>query len=311
MIAVLILLFCLYSLCSGVLSSSSDTHLTVVRYRKDQRPTTLPIQPFTFHHQFASKPPQPKPPLPLLTGQVSGMQAQSSSGSNGDTRAPIGEDSEDATEKMHRCQVPAAAAAAAPPPGSVRPSPLGSYSPVQLHGGTGSSTCSTCTSSPQPSHTLSCQLQTPETGKHARCSSQLADTPPPPSLGVKRGMVPPMLPAVRGHCFHHGTVTGPSGADIDTLSPLACLDSGTHMAGNSGQGGRTHNGRFWKVSAIFFIKLLIDSLHNLTCFKCFLIVLFCLSFAVCFSLNQNVYDWLSVILKQSKSLKNKKNLPLW
>lgn len=239
---VLILLFCLYSLCPGVLSSSSDTHLRVVRYRKDQRPTTLPIQPFTFHHQFASKPPQPKPPLPLLTGQVSGMQAQSSSGSSCDTGPPNGEDSEDATENMHRCLVPAAAAA--PPPGSVRPSPLGSYSPVQPQGGTSSPTCSTCTSSPQPSHTLSCQLQTPITGTHARCSSQLAGTPPPPSLGVKRGMVPPMLPAVRGHCFHHGTLTGLSAVDSNTLSPLGCLDPGTPIGGTSGQGGRTHNGRF-------------------------------------------------------------------
>lgn len=265
---VLILLFCLYFLCPGVLSSSSDTHLTVVRYRKDQRPTTLPIQPFTFHHQFATKPPQPKPPPPQLTGQVSGMQARSCSGSSFDTRAPTGEDSEDATENMRRCQVPAAAATA-PPPGSVRPSPLGSYSPVQLQGGTGSSTCSTCTSSPQPSHTPSCQLQTPVTGKHARCSAQLADTPPPPSLGVKRGMVPPMLPAVRGHCFRHGNLTSLSAVDSDTLSPLGCLESGTHMGGSSGQGGRTHNGRFLKSIwnfFFFFMKLLMDMLHNIMCF---------------------------------------------
>lgn len=264
------LLFCLRPLCPGVLSSSSDTHLTVVRYRKDQRPTTLPIQPFTFHHQFATKPPQPKPLLPLLTGQPSGMQAQSSSGSSSDTGAPTGEDGEEATENMHRCRVPAAAAAAstAPPPGSVRPSPLGSYSPVQLQGGTGSSTCSTCTSSPQPSHTLACQLQSPVTGKQARCASQLADTPPPSSLGVKRRMVPPMLPALRGHCFHHGTLSALSAGDSDTLSPLGCLDSGTHMGGSSGQGARTHHGRFLKVSGFVFIKLHVDVLRNLMCFKC-------------------------------------------
>uniref|UniRef100_H3DD33 RUN and SH3 domain containing 2 n=1 Tax=Tetraodon nigroviridis TaxID=99883 RepID=H3DD33_TETNG len=193
----------------------------LVRYRKDQRPTTLPIQPFTFHHQFATKPPQPKPPVPLSTGQASGMQAQSSPGSSLDTRAPTEEDNEDATENMHR---------SAPPPGSVRPSPLGSYSPVQLQGGTGSSTCSTCTSSPQPPHTLSCQLQSPGT----------ADTPPPPSLGVKRGMVPPVLPAVRGHCLHHGTLSALSAGDSDVLSPLGCLDPGTHT-GSSGQGGRSHH----------------------------------------------------------------------
>lgn len=169
------------------------------------------------------------------------MQTQSSSGSNSDSRAPIGEDSEDATENVHKCQQPAAAAA--PHPGSVRPSPLGSYSPVRLQGGTGSSTCSTCTPSPQLPHTLSCQLQTPGTGKHTRCSSQLPDTPLPSSLGVKRGVVPPMLPAVHGHCLHRGNLTSLPALDSDTLSPLACLDSGNHT-GNSGPGGRTHNGRF-------------------------------------------------------------------
>lgn len=232
----------MYSLYPGVLSSSSDTHLTVVRYRKDQRPTTLPIQPFTFHHQFATKPPQPKPLPPQLTGQVSEKQVKSSSGSSSDSRAPVGKDTMDATENVHKCQE--TAAPAAPPPGSVRPSPLGSYSPVRLQGGTGSSTCSTCTPSPQASHPLSCRLQTPVTGNHARGSSQLPGTPPPPSLGVKRVMASPLLPAVHGHCFHHGSLTSLPALNSDTLSPLACLDSGIHLGGNSAPGGRTHNGRF-------------------------------------------------------------------
>uniref|UniRef100_A0A3Q3J2D5 RUN domain-containing protein n=1 Tax=Monopterus albus TaxID=43700 RepID=A0A3Q3J2D5_MONAL len=147
-------------------AKTEGTHSTVVRYSKDQRPTTLPIQPFTFHHQFASKPPQPKPLLPLLTGYVSGMQAHPSSGSEG----PVGEDSEDGGDNVHRYQ--GALAAAAPPPGSVRPSPLGSYSPVRIQGAPSSGTCSTCTPSPQPSHSLSCPLSaglgplhTPLTGK--------------------------------------------------------------------------------------------------------------------------------------------------
>ncbi|XP_013875146.1 iporin isoform X4 [Austrofundulus limnaeus] len=76
----------------GGLSGSSDLQPAVVRYSKDQRPTTLPIQPFTFHHQFASKPAQPKPLLPLLTGYVSGMQARSGSGSG--SGAAAGEDAD-------------------------------------------------------------------------------------------------------------------------------------------------------------------------------------------------------------------------
>ncbi|XP_044051958.1 iporin isoform X2 [Siniperca chuatsi] len=225
----------------GGLSSSSDSHPAVVRYRKDQRPTTLPIQPFTFHHQFASKPPQPKPLLPLLTGYVSGMQARSGSGS--DSGGPVGEDSEDAAENVHRYQ--GTLAAAAPPPGSVRPSPLGSYSPVRLQGAASSGTCSTCTPSP---HSLSCPLSaghgplhTPPKGKQGGGSVPLPSTPPPPSLGVKRGTVPPMLPAVQGHCFHRGALASLPALHSDTLSPLGCLDSGNHMEGSKGPGARTHN----------------------------------------------------------------------
>ncbi|XP_042343768.1 iporin isoform X2 [Plectropomus leopardus] len=230
----------------GGLSTSSDSRPAVVRYSKDQRPTTLPIQPFTFHHQFASKPPQPKPLLPLLTGYVSGMQARSSSGSGSGSGSggPVGEDSEEAAENVHRYQ--GALAAAAPPPGSVRPSPLGSYSPVRLQGAPSSGTCSTCTPSPQPPHSLSCPLSaglgplhTPPTGKQGAGSVPLPPTPPPPSLGAKRGTVPPMLPAVQGHCFHRGALPSLPALHSDTLSPLGCLDS--HVEGNKAPGARTHN----------------------------------------------------------------------
>ncbi|XP_028269358.1 iporin isoform X2 [Parambassis ranga] len=230
----------------GGLSSSSDSRPAVVRYSKDQRPTTLPIQPFTFHHQFTSKPPQPKPLLPLLTGYVSGMQARSSSGSGSGSGSadPVGEDSEDAAENVHRYQ--SSVAAAAPPPGSVRPSPLGSYSPVRLQRAPSSGTCSTCTPSPQPAaHSLSCPLSaglaplhTPPAAKQGAASAPLAHTPPPSSLGVKRGVVPPMLPAVQGQCFHRGALPA---LHSDTLSPLGCLDSGKPAEGNKGHGARTHN----------------------------------------------------------------------
>ncbi|XP_069574880.1 AP-4 complex accessory subunit RUSC2 isoform X2 [Brachyistius frenatus] len=223
----------------GGLSSSSDSRPAVVRYSKDQRPTTLPIQPFTFHHQFTSKPPQPKPLLPLLTGYVSGMQARSSSGSGSGSGGPVGEDSEDAAEDAHR--YPGPLAVAAPPPGSVRPSPLGSYSPVRLQGAPSSGTCSTCTSSPRPAHSPSCPLsaglQTPPAAKQGGASAPLPSTPPPPSLGVKRGVVPPMLPAVPGHRFHRGALPA---LQSDTLSPLSCLDS-KHTEGSKAAAARTHN----------------------------------------------------------------------
>ncbi|XP_068576858.1 AP-4 complex accessory subunit RUSC2 isoform X2 [Cebidichthys violaceus] len=230
----------------GGLSSSSDSRPAVVRYSKDQRPTTLPIQPFTFHHQFASKPPQPKPLLPLLTGYVSVMQARSGSGSGSGSGDPVGEDSEDAAENVHRYH--GALAAAAPPPGSVRPSPLGSYSPVRLQEAPSSGTCSTCTPSPQPQHSLSCPLsaglgplRTPPTGKQGGGSASLPPTTPPPSLGAKRGTVPPMLPAVQGHCFHHGALPSLPALHSDSLSPLGCVESGKHVEGSIAPGARTHN----------------------------------------------------------------------
>ncbi|KAF3851477.1 hypothetical protein F7725_013249 [Dissostichus mawsoni] len=219
----------------GGLSSSSESRPVVVRYTKDQRPTTLPIQPFTFHHQFASKPPQPKPLLPLLTGYVSEMQARSGSSSSSGSGGPAGEEREDAEENVHRYQ----GAAAAPPPGAVRPSPLGSYSPVRLQGAPSSGSCSTCTPSPQPTHSLSCPLHSPPTGKHGGGSGPLLHTPPSPSLGVKRGNMPPMLPAVQGHCFHHGALQSLPALHSDSLSPLGCVDS--QMEGSKGSGARTHN----------------------------------------------------------------------
>lgn len=231
----------------GCLSTSSDSQSAVVRYRKDQRPTTLPIQPFTFHHQFASKPPQPKPLLPLLTGYVSGMQAHSSSGTASDSGGQVGEDGEDAAENSHRYQ--GSLSAVDPPPVLVRPSPLGSYSPVRLQGVTSSGTCSTCTPSPQPPHSLSCPLSaglgpmhTPPTGKQGGGSATLASTPPPPSLGIKRGVVPPVLPVVQGQCFHRGALPSIPALHGDTLSPLGCVDSGNHIDGGKGPASRTHNG---------------------------------------------------------------------
>ncbi len=198
----------------GGLSSSTDSSPVVIRYSKDQRPTSLPIQPFTFQHQFGK--PQAKPLLPLLDGYISHMQ----------TRGAVApEAGEDDPEEDRR-----------PPngisntPTTVRPSPLGSYSPVRLQGApTSSGTCSTCTPSPggpKPPRSLSCPISagllpqhTPpgmaictETPKHA----PLPPTPPPPPL-MKQSPLMPALPT-RNHCFHRDNLpTLPSSG----LGPLA------------------------------------------------------------------------------------------
>ncbi|XP_067084018.1 AP-4 complex accessory subunit RUSC2-like [Osmerus mordax] len=166
----------------GSLSCSPDCCPAVVRYSKDQRPTSLPIQPFTFHHQFSR--PQPKPLLPLLTGYVSGMQARSGSGGSG---GPEGDEVADEPSDSPRCS----GAVAVAPPGSVRPSPLGSYSPVRLQGAPSSGSCSTCTPSPPPPTCLSCPRS-----PHAQTAASLPPTPP---LGVSQAAVPPSLPPVQGY----------------------------------------------------------------------------------------------------------------
>uniref|UniRef100_A0A3B3VZ25 Iporin-like n=2 Tax=Poecilia latipinna TaxID=48699 RepID=A0A3B3VZ25_9TELE len=170
------------------------------------------------------------------------MQARPCSGSGSGSGGPVGEESEEAAEIGHGYQ--SSRSATAPPTESVRPSPLGSYSPVRLQGAPSSGSCSTCTPSPKPAHSLSCplsaglgSLHTPPAGRHGNGSVPLAHTPPPPTLGVKRGVVPPTLPAVQGQCLHHN---GPA-LHTDTLSPLGCLDSGKLSDRGKASGSRTQN----------------------------------------------------------------------
>uniref|UniRef100_A0A8C2D5C9 RUN and SH3 domain containing 2 n=1 Tax=Cyprinus carpio TaxID=7962 RepID=A0A8C2D5C9_CYPCA len=171
----------LFFLSLGGLSSSTDSSPVVIRYNKDQRPTSLPIQPFTFQHQFGK--PQAKPLLPLLDGYISHMQTRGAAAAEGGE-----DDSEEDRVPPH---------GTSSTPTTVRPSPLGSYSPVRLQGApTSSGTCSTCTPTPggpKPPRSLSC----------------------PNSAGLL-----PLMPALptRNHCFHRGNLPTLSSSG---LSPLA------------------------------------------------------------------------------------------
>ncbi|KAJ8285524.1 hypothetical protein GJAV_G00027820 [Gymnothorax javanicus] len=122
----------------GGLSSSSEGGSAVVRYRKDQRPNSLPIQPFSLHQQLGHQ--QGKLLRPLLTEYVNNMQSRV--GQEGARERP--------SEEQLRRQ--------APGPGSVRPSPLGSYSPIRQQGELRSRPCSACSPSPRPPRSLSCPL---------------------------------------------------------------------------------------------------------------------------------------------------------
>ncbi|XP_064867433.1 AP-4 complex accessory subunit RUSC2-like isoform X2 [Oncorhynchus nerka] len=234
------------STAEGGLSSSSCSS-AVVRYTKDQRPTTLPIQPFTFHHQF-SKLSQPKPILPLLTGYVSGMQARGGGPSGG----PEGSDGVEDSLRQSGGTMGGMVSAVAPlGPGSVRPSPLGSYSPVRLQGLT-----STSCSSPQTPRSLSCPLSAELLPLHhthpppARlAAAPLPPTPPPPPQGVKWGAVPPMLPPVQGQVqgqchqhYHRGTLPALPVVLQDSEISLRYEETSDSVEGSRGPGSVTQHG---------------------------------------------------------------------
>ncbi|XP_074186784.1 AP-4 complex accessory subunit RUSC2 isoform X2 [Rhinolophus sinicus] len=120
----------------------------VLRYSKEQRPTTLPIQPFVFQHHFpkqlakaralhnlsqlyslsgCSRAQQPAP-LAAPTAQVP------ASAPSGDSQAPTNR----------------GARKPGPEPETSRPSPLGSYSPIRSAGPFGPSTDSSASTSCSP-----------------------------------------------------------------------------------------------------------------------------------------------------------------
>lgn len=205
----------------GGLSSSTDSSPVIIRYSKDQRPTSLPIQPFTFQHQFGK--PQAKPLLPLLDGYISHMQARGAAAPEGGE-----DDSEEDHGRPH---------SSSNGPTAVRPSPLGSYSPVRLQAApTSSGTCSTCTptpNGPRPPRSISCPISAgllpqhtpPGSAVHTETQPKLAPlppTPPPPPL-MKQSPLMPALPT-RSHCFHRGGLPGLPTLSSSGLSPLGKLE---------------------------------------------------------------------------------------
>ncbi|XP_037979298.1 iporin isoform X2 [Motacilla alba alba] len=122
----------------------------VVRYSKDQRPTTLPIQPFVFQHHF-SKPPKARALHSHFASSLSQLYSLSSnrpasqqiSSSQSSALATSAEQAAVAGSQAHGTLVTQRAADGAasrgdggikkPGPETTRPSPLGSYSPVRCN----------------------------------------------------------------------------------------------------------------------------------------------------------------------------------
>ncbi|MBN3324160.1 RUSC2 protein, partial [Atractosteus spatula] len=203
----------IYYFYSAFTHRGSSEGRPVVRYSKDQRPTTLPIQPFIFQHQLSK---QPKL-RPLLSDYVSQMYSRPS-GQPARDRG-LQREGEDGEEKERNGAKKVA-------PDSVRPSPLGSYSPVR-HGAPSSETCSTCTPSPdkghstgQPTRSLSCPLDVvPKEPQQA--------TPPQ----APRKEPPSFLPSVSGCNVHRSSLpTLPTSG----FSPLGHLEPAQRCGSSEG-----------------------------------------------------------------------------
>ncbi|XP_048787198.1 AP-4 complex accessory subunit RUSC2 isoform X1 [Lagopus muta] len=120
----------------------------VVRYSKDQRPTTLPIQPFVFQHHF-SKPPKARALHSHFASSLSQLYSLSSNRpasqqiSSSQNSAALAEQSAVAGGQAHGMLLTQRSADGAASlndgcikktaPETTRPSPLGSYSPVRCN----------------------------------------------------------------------------------------------------------------------------------------------------------------------------------
>ncbi|KAM6187330.1 AP-4 complex accessory subunit RUSC2 isoform 2-T3 [Sarcoramphus papa] len=136
---------------SGHGAGSGTDSKPVVRYSKDQRPTTLPIQPFVFQHHF-SKPPKARALHSHFASSLSQLYSLSSNrpasqqiSSNSQSSASVtsAEQAAVAASQAHSALLTQRSADGAasrndgcikkPAPETTRPSPLGSYSPVRCN----------------------------------------------------------------------------------------------------------------------------------------------------------------------------------
>ncbi|KAM6470596.1 AP-4 complex accessory subunit RUSC2 isoform 2-T2 [Liasis olivaceus] len=158
----------------------------VVRYSKDQRPTTLPIQPFVFQHHFP-KPAKGRALHSHLASSLSQLYGLSAAAAGRPASRPLSSASQSSTSAegpLGQGQRSADGAASlgdgcakrVPGPETTRPSPLGSYSPVRnnvpFFQSVESSSCSP-TPETQPPRSKSCPVS----------ANLLPSTKPSPAAG--------------------------------------------------------------------------------------------------------------------------------
>lgn len=137
----------------------------VLRYSKEQRPTTLPIQPFVFQHHFPKQ-------LAKARALHSLSQLYSLSGCNRvqqpaplavpNAQAPALAPSEESQAPTSR-----GARKAGPELETSRPSPLGSYSPIRSAGPFGPSTDSSASTSCSPPPEQAAATESPPLWSHS------------------------------------------------------------------------------------------------------------------------------------------------
>ncbi|NWV03578.1 RUSC2 protein, partial [Ptilonorhynchus violaceus] len=222
----------------------------VVRYSKDQRPTTLPIQPFVFQHHF-SKPPKARALHSHFASSLSQLYSLSSnraasqqiSSSQSSALAASAEQVAVAGGQAHGTLVTQRSADGAasrgdggikkPGPETTRPSPLGSYSPVRCNVpffqsvDSSSSPTAERAEDSQPPRSRSCPISANllPTRLMPKKEAPLEPSPPLSEYRLHSGSLPPLsvggmsMSRAGGHADSHWR----SGSETSSSGPLSSM----------------------------------------------------------------------------------------
>ncbi|NXB57851.1 RUSC2 protein, partial [Struthidea cinerea] len=222
----------------------------VVRYSKDQRPTTLPIQPFVFQHHF-SKPPKARALHSHFASSLSQLYSLSSnrpasqqiSSSQSSALATSAEQAAVAGSQAHGTLVTQRSADGAasrsdggikkPGPETTRPSPLGSYSPVRCNVpffqsvDSSSSPTAERAEDSQPPRSRSCPISANllPTRLIPKKEAPLEPSPPLSEYRLHSGSLPPLsvggmsVSRAGGHADSHWR----SGSETSSSGPLSSM----------------------------------------------------------------------------------------
>ncbi|NIG59305.1 iporin isoform X2 [Pontoporia blainvillei] len=133
----------------------------VLRYSKEQRPTTLPIQPFVFQHHFPKQLAKSRALHSL--SQLYSLSGCTRAPQRAPLAAPTAQVPAHAPSGESQASTSGGARKAGPEPQTSRPSPLGSYSPIRSAGPFGPSTDSSASTScsPPPEQTTATESPPP------------------------------------------------------------------------------------------------------------------------------------------------------